>query len=45
MVSWVSRFVVSDIEGVAKQFGGHGLHVSGVRLLAGMGIGMCSSNC
>ena len=34
------RYVVFDIEFVAKQFGGHGLHVSGVRLLVGMGIGI-----
>ena len=34
------RYVVFDIEYVAKQFGGHGLHVSGVRWLVGMGIGI-----
>ena len=32
------RHVVFNIEFVAKQFGGHGLHVAGVRLLVGMGI-------
>ena len=34
------RYVVFDIGFVAKQFGGRGLHVSGLRLLAGMGAGI-----
>ena len=38
------RFVASDIEGVAKQFGGHGPQFSGVWWLTGMGIGIGLTN-